>query len=166
MGTVIPIDEFVTDDWYPGFRPAFGQAPWIVEPFSTFRKQDESRLWFLDFHWPRGLTPMGLICHEDGYAWGTQLAAEHLPLPPGRGVAVRIAGTHTYAAEIRVTSAQERQVRARRFSNALTPFLANFQQLWETRRTEIDEDWKRLNNTDLRGLALPDLCEHLHQTRA
>ena len=68
-----------------------------VEPFDTFRPEDESRLWFLDFHWPRGLTPLATLWNEDGYAWGTQLAAERMPLPSGRGIAQRMAGPHTYA---------------------------------------------------------------------
>lgn len=166
MGTVIPIDEFVSDDWYPGFQPASDPSPWVAEQFGTFEKRDEDRFWFLDFHWPRGLTPMGLIYNQDAYSWGTQLAAHQLPLPPGRGVAVRSAGTHTYASEIRVTSEQERGARARRFAEALPPFLENFEHLWETKRTEIDEDWQRLHNTDLHGLSLPELCDHLQQTRA
>jgi len=59
MATVVPVDEFVTDEWYPGFKPALDHAGWVVEPFRTFSKADEERFWFLDFHWPRGLTPMG-----------------------------------------------------------------------------------------------------------
>lgn len=88
MATIVPVDEFVTDEWYPGFKPAFEHAPYYVEPFRTFTKEDEKRFWFLDFHWPRGLTPLGLIWNEDGYNWGTQFAAENLPLPPGRGLVV------------------------------------------------------------------------------
>ena len=33
---------------------------------------------------------------EDGYCWGTQYAAETLPLPPGKGFVGRLAGTHLY----------------------------------------------------------------------
>src|SRR5487761_1102180 len=87
MADVIPLDEFVTDEWYPGFKPAYDHAPWIADPIDTFKKKDEETFWFLDFHWPRGLTPMGWIWGEDGYNWGTQLAAETLPLrrpPPVR----------------------------------------------------------------------------------
>ena len=70
MATVVPVDEFVADEWYPGFEPALDHAGWPVEPFRTFDKSDEERFWVLDFHWPRGLTPMGLIWNEDGYSWG------------------------------------------------------------------------------------------------
>ena len=89
MATVIPVDEFITDEWYPGFKPAYTHAPWYVDPVQTFSKEDEKNFWFLDFHWPRGLTPMGLIWNEDGYNWSSQLAAEQMPLPPGRGITCR-----------------------------------------------------------------------------
>jgi len=102
MATVNPVDEFVTEEWYPGFKPAYDHAPWIVDPVNTFQKKDEETFWFLDFHWPRGMTPMGMIWNEDGYNWGTQLAAESLPLPPGRGITTRFAGTHIYASSIPV----------------------------------------------------------------
>ena len=96
MATVIGVDEFISDEWYPGFKPGYTHAPWYVDPVQTFRKEDEESFWFLDFHWPRGLTPMGLIWNEDGYNWASQLAAEQMPLPPGRGITCRLGGTHTY----------------------------------------------------------------------
>src|SRR6202451_4048822 len=96
MATVIPVDEFITDEWYPGFKPGYTHAPWYVDPVQTFRKEDEENFWFLDFHWPRGLTPMGLIWNEDGYNWACQLAAEQMPLPPGRGITCRLGGTPTH----------------------------------------------------------------------
>jgi hypothetical protein len=77
MATVIPVDEFISDEWYPGFKPGYTHAPWYVDPVQTFRKEDEENFWFLDFHWPRGLTPMGLIWNEDGYNWASQLANQN-----------------------------------------------------------------------------------------
>src|SRR5438309_10661414 len=65
MATVIPVDEFISDEWYPGFKPGYTHAPWYIDPVQTFRKEDEENFWFLDFHWPRGLTPMGLIWNEE-----------------------------------------------------------------------------------------------------
>jgi pyruvate,water dikinase len=166
MATVVPVDEYVADEWYPGFTPAYDHAPWVVEPVRPFQKEDESRFWYLDFHWPRGLTPMGFVWNEDGYAWGTQLAAESLPLPPGHGIAVRMAGTHTYGGEIPVRSRQEMAARTRRFAEALPAFVSGFGQLWEKRRDEIDADWDSLRRADLCGTSLPELAEHLRRTRA
>jgi PEP-utilizing family enzyme len=67
MATIVPVDEFISDEWYPGFKPDFGRAPWCVDPMHLFRKEDEQELWFVDFHWQRGLTPMGLTFNQDGY---------------------------------------------------------------------------------------------------
>ena len=58
MPDVVPVEEFVTEDWYPGFRPRFGHGPFAVEPFRTFRSEDEVRFCFLDLLWLRGLYMM------------------------------------------------------------------------------------------------------------
>ncbi|MCW2776145.1 MAG: PEP-utilizing protein mobile subunit [Nocardioides sp.] len=165
MATVVPVDEFVTDEWYPGFKPALDHAGWVVEPFRTFDKADEERFWFIDFHWPRGLTPMGLIWNEDGYSWGTQLAAESLPLPPGRGITQRIAGTHTYAAAIDVTDEWEIGERARRMMQNLPRFLENFEGTWAERREEVESWWTHLHSVDLRSLELAELGGYLRKAR-
>ena len=113
MPTVVPVDEF-TGGWYPGYDPEYFEAPYIVDRPSPFRRGDEERFWYLDFHWSRGLTPLAAtIWASDGYCWGTQHAAENLPLPTGRGVAVRFAGTHLYGSPIpeadpRITRSKDR----------------------------------------------------------
>jgi phosphohistidine swiveling domain-containing protein len=166
MATVHGIDDFVTDEWYPGFTPSFDHSPYVVEPFRTFRKQDEERFWFLDFHWARGLTPMGLIWNEDGYSWGTQFAAEQMPLPSGRGITQRIAGTHTYAAPIAVRSEQERIARTRRMRDYLPGFLDNFDTIWSRRRDEIEAGWQQLRSIDVEKATLGELGELLVDARA
>ncbi len=30
---MLSIEDFITDEWYPGFAPSFGHSPYIVEPF-------------------------------------------------------------------------------------------------------------------------------------
>ncbi|MGN6609916.1 MAG: PEP-utilizing enzyme [Jatrophihabitans sp.] len=162
---VIPVDEFVTDEWYPGFTPSYGQAPFVVEPFGTFSKADEQRFWFLDFHWPRGLTPLGTIAMEDGYAWGTQLAAEQLPLPPGRGVAQRMAGTHAYAAAIPVDRAHERAARAARLQRSLPAVLSSLRTTWADRVDELDAGWQHFRQRDLSRCSLPELAALLDDAR-
>ncbi|SNR53209.1 pyruvate, water dikinase [Haloechinothrix alba] len=165
MSNVVPVDEFVTDEWYPGFKPEYGYTPWSVEPFRTFRKEDEERFWFLDFHWPRGLTPMGLIWNEDGYSWGTQLAAEALPLPPGRGITQRIAGTHTYASSIDVTDEWEIGHRHELMQRNLPRFLENFDDIWAERRNEVEAWWQHLKGFDLRSQSLRGLGDYLVKAR-
>src|SRR5690348_15158152 len=143
MATVIPVDEFISDEWYPGFKPGYTHAPWYIDPVQTFRKEDEENFWFLDFHWPRGLTPMGLIWNEDGYNWSSQLAAEQMPLPPGRGITCRLGGTHTYGSPLPVTDVREIGQRAKRLERMLPPFLQNFDEIWGHMREEVNESWDR-----------------------
>lgn len=166
MATVVPVDEFVNEEWYPGFTPAYDHAPWVVDPVNTFTKKDEETFWFLDFHWPRGMTPMGMIWNEDGYNWGTQLAAETLPLPPGRGITTRFAGTHIYASAIPVTDERQIMARAKRIEKSLPPFLGNFDEIWANRRDELEEQWDYFRGVDLSSLSLQELGENLVQARA
>jgi pyruvate,water dikinase len=163
--TVVPVDEFITDEWYPGFRPGFGHAPFVVEPFRTFSKADEQRFWFLDFHWPRGLTPLGLIWNEDGYSWGSQFAAEQMPLPPGRGITQRIAGTHTYAAAIPVESPREIRVRTDRMREYLPGFLRDFEAIWARRVDELDAGFGYFRDANLDAASLPELARLLRDAR-
>lgn len=165
MATLIPVDEFCNDEWYPGFKPAYDHAPWVVDPVKTFSKQDEETFWFLDFHWPRGMTPMGYIWMEDGYNWGTQLAAEALPLPPGRGITTRMAGTHIYASSIPVTEPRHIAARGARLAKSLPPFLQNFQEIWGDMRDELEAEWAHFRSVDLSSLSLADLGRNLVQAR-
>ena len=165
MATVIPVDEFITDEWYPGFKPRYTHAPWYIDPVQTFRKEDEENFWFLDFHWPRGLTPMGLIWNEDGYNWSSQLAAEQMPLPPGRGITCRLGGTHTYGSPLPVNDVREIGQRARRLERMLPPFLQNFDEIWGHMREEVNESWDYFSGVDLSALSLTDLRENLIQAR-
>lgn len=166
MATLIPVDEYCNDEWYPGFTPAYDHAPWVVDPVKTFSKKDEENFWFLDFHWPRGMTPMGYIWMEDGYNWGTQLAAETLPLPPGRGITTRMAGTHIYASSIPVTEPRHIAARGARLSRSLPPFLENFQEIWGGMRDELEGEWAHFRSVDLSSLSLEQLGDNLVQARA
>jgi phosphohistidine swiveling domain-containing protein len=162
---VVPVDEYITEEWYPGFKPGDRRAPFVVEPFGTFTKADEQRFWFLDFHWPRGLTPLGLIWNEDGYSWGSQLAAERMPLPPGRGITQRIAGTHTYAGAIPVDDPGEMRDRAGRLRGYLSGFLRDFEQIWAQRVAELEAWWQRLQAVDVAAASLDGLAVMLADAR-
>ncbi|MEB3022110.1 PEP-utilizing enzyme [[Mycobacterium] crassicus] len=167
MATVVPIDEFVADAGYPGSPDRTeDSAPQLIEPYSRFRPEDQSRFWFLDFHWPRGLTPMGLISMTDGYAWATQYAAQAVSLPSGRGITVRSAGTHTYAAEIPLDPTVDKADRLARFARLLPPFIRDFKQVWHDYRTEIEADWQRLRDVDLARLPRAELGNFLRRARA
>jgi pyruvate,water dikinase len=166
MANVMPVDEFITDEWYPGYKPEYGQGPVAVEAINTFSKEDESRFWFMDFHWPRGLSPMGLIFLEDGYSWATQLAAQGLPLPPGKGIVQRIAGTHVYASEVPVGSEWEIGFRAERIGRNLPGFLERFPEIWNDRVWELETGLRYFENYDASGRSLAELGQLLKDARA
>lgn len=165
MANIVSVDDYITDEWYPGFKPEYLQAPYVIEPMNTFSKEDEKRFWFMDFHWPRGLTPMGLIWIEDGYAWSTQLAAHCLPLPPGKGITQRIAGTHVYASEVPVTSEWELQHRAQRIAYNLPAFLNDFEGIWQRRVEEVTAALEHFENYVFAGKSLAELGQNLRDAR-
>lgn len=162
---MLGIEDFITDEWYPGFAPSFGHSPYIVEPFRSFSPADKDRFWFLDFHWPRGLTPLGMIWNEDGYSWGTQWAAEQMPLPTGRGMTQRVAGTHTYAAVIPVRNEREIATRDKRVRAYLPGFLDRFDLIWRQRRSEIEIGWQSLRARDVSALSDDELAAMLVDAR-
>jgi pyruvate,water dikinase len=148
MPDFVPIDDYVTDEWYPGFTPAGAHSPWATEPLSTFRPGDEERFWLLDFHYPRGMVPLGYIFPEDGILWGTQVAAQALPLPPSKGLAVRMAGPHIYSGQVDVRSDWELQARGARIARNLPRFLQCFPETWAERVVELEAGLAHFERND------------------
>jgi pyruvate, water dikinase len=165
MPNIVPVDEYVTDEWYPGFKPEYGYTFWATEAMDTFSKKDEERFWFLDFHWPRGLSPMGLIFLHDGYSWGTQLAAQGLPLPPGKGIVQRLGGTHVYASEVPVASDWEVGFRAQRIGRNLPSYLDRFPDIWADRVWELETGLQYFESYETSGKQLADLAQFLVDAR-
>jgi Phosphoenolpyruvate synthase/pyruvate phosphate dikinase len=166
MSTVVPIDEYATGEWYPGYKPEFFDSPYIVDPASPFKAGDENQFWFLDFHWSRGLTPLaGTLWAADGYCWGTQHAAEELPVPPGRGVTARFAGTHLYGSAIPETDGREIGARAGRMGVTLPHFLQNYRSKWEAGRDELEATWAYFQGVDLTTAPTGDFAGLLASAR-
>ncbi len=165
MANVVPVEPY-TGEWYPGFQPEFIRAPYIVDGTGPFRPEDEDKFWFLDFHWSRGLTPLAAFAWgQDGYCWGTQHAAEALPLPPGRGVTSRFAGTHLYGSAIPEPDPREIGARANRLGTNLPRFLQNYQSTWEAGRDELEATWDYFHGLDLTATPTGDLAGLLGQAR-
>ncbi|MBR0896769.1 hypothetical protein JQ616_17535 [Bradyrhizobium tropiciagri] len=166
MPTIIPVDEFVSADWYPGFKPEYLSAPFYFEAPRPFRKEDEKRFWFVDFHWPSGFCPLGTVYLEDCYAWGTQFAAASLPLPPGNGLVPRLAGIHAYGSEAIGPSPYEIQQRAMRIAKTLPPFLKNFPQIWADCVEELESGSRYFEAYDTNGKTLVELGQFLIDARS
>ena len=165
MANVVSVDEF-TGEWYPGYKPEFMEGPYIMDGARPFSKEDEDKFWFLDFHWSRGLTPLATYTWgHDGYCWGTQHAAENLPLPPGRGITSRFAGPHLYGSAIDETDPREIGARAGRLGTNLPAFLQNYQSIWAAGRDELEATWDHFKALDLTQAPTSDFPELLRQTR-
>jgi phosphohistidine swiveling domain-containing protein len=166
MANVVPVDDFSTGEWYPGYKPEHFEFPYVVDAPSPFRKEDENAFWFLDFHWSRGLTPLAAtLWSADGYCWGTQHASEELPLPPGRGVTCRFAGTHLYGSPLPETDPREIGARANRLGTNLPHFLQNYRAIWETGRDELEATWDYFQGVDMTRVPTGDLAGLITQGR-
>jgi phosphohistidine swiveling domain-containing protein len=164
--TVVPIDEYATGEWYPGYKPEHFASPYLVDPASPFKPGDEENFWYLDFHWSRGLTPLAAtLWASDGYCWGTQHAAEGLPLPPGRGITARMAGTHLYGSAIPESDPREIGARAGRMGVNLPAFLQNYEQIWAAGRDELQATWDYFQNLDLKTVPQGDFAAALTSAR-
>jgi Phosphoenolpyruvate synthase/pyruvate phosphate dikinase len=135
-GPASTLTDFVSTELYPGYEPGFGHNSYCVEAVRPFQPEDAARFWLLEGHWPRGIVPLGYSCIED-CAWGTQWAAQLLPLPTGKGLSARFAGTHVYNTEIPVTSPWEAERRAALANATFPDRIRNFPQQWEACRDEL-----------------------------
>ena len=131
-----------------------------------FQPGDENAFWFLDFHWSRGLTPLAAtLWSADGYCWGTQSASEKLPLPPGRGITCRFAGTHLYGSPIPEADPREIGARANRLGTNLPHFLQNYRAIWEAGRDELEATWDYFQGVDFAAVPTADLGGLIQQGR-
>lgn len=159
MADIVSVDEFL-DGWYPGWKPEHLDNPWLRMKSQPFSKEDESRFWFVDFHWPRGFSPLGMMFVHDA-AWGTQLAAHQLPLPPAGGLSQRMGGPFLYEGEVPITSPWEVGFRAARIEKNMPPFLQNFDAIWEERKWELDLGLGYFETYDFSGRSLADLGQYM-----
>ncbi|NAS25943.1 PEP-utilizing protein mobile subunit [Herbidospora sp. NEAU-GS84] len=148
---------------YPGFIHLPGDE--TPDPFRPFTGADAQRPWLLDFHWPRGLTPMAFSLAED-FSLTSQLAAEGLPLATGRGFAQRAVGTHLYFSEIKVADAGEIEARSRRSARAVAAFTADFAGNWGRRLAELRRSLAYFEASGLQGATIAELGTRLREARA
>jgi phosphohistidine swiveling domain-containing protein len=163
MAEIIPVDQFL--DWYPGWKPEHIDDPWLRERSGPFKKEDESRFWFVDFHWPRGFSPLGFNLQVQGAAWGTQLAAHQLPLPPAGGLVQRMGGPFLYEGEVPVVSQWEIGYRAARIEKNMPKFLTNFDAIWDERKWELELALNYFESYDFAGKSLGEIGQYIEDAR-
>ncbi len=163
MAEIISVDEFL-DGWYPGWKPEHIDNAWLRMKSRPFTKEDESAFWFVDFHWPRGFSPLGFTLVSDA-AWSTQLAAHQLPLPPAGGLVQRMGGPFLYEGEVPVTSNWEVGFRAERIGRNMPPFLGNFDAIWTERKWELELGLGYFESYDFEGKSLTELGQYMRDAR-
>ncbi len=161
MGKIIPLKKFIAREWYPGNKTGSTGLPFYAEPPRLFSKKDEKTFWILDFHWPRGLSPMGSVFLEDCDAFAAQEAAEKFAIPPTRGMMHRWVGPHVYKSQILVESPWEIQRREQRFRATVAPFLENFSKIWQGYTDEIMEGLKYFEEYNLEKASFPEELRRL-----
>jgi len=132
---------------YPGYRPA--ERAYLEAP-RPFGPEDADALWVLDFHAPRGLTPLALAVLE-AVVFGSQAAADSVPVASSLGLRARIAGSHPYLASAAVSSPDDRDARAARSAARLEGLLADFPAAWAAAVAELELRYERFDARERRA---------------
>jgi phosphohistidine swiveling domain-containing protein len=155
---VFPVDDFVKEELYPGYRQAFGSQPFVAGPVRPFSLADNERYWLRDsLHFSEGMVPASVATLDDAQTWGAQLGAEIVGVPPTRGSVNRLAGTHVYIGTIDVDTPWQVQARAARFGQYVSPILADFDAYWAMRAGELTAAYEHFDNLDLSAMPPAEL---------
>ena len=155
---VFPVDDFVREELYPGYRQAFGSQPFVAGPVRPFSLADNERYWLRDsLHFSEGMVPASIATLDDAQTWGAQLGAEIVGVPPTRGSVNRLAGTHVYIGTIDVDTQWQVQARAARFGQYVSPILADFGSYWAMRAGELQSAYDHFDNLDLHVMSMPEI---------
>jgi phosphohistidine swiveling domain-containing protein len=155
---VFPVDDFIREELYPGYKQAFGSQPFVAGPVRPFSAADNARYWLRDsLHFSEGMVPASIATLDDAQTWGAQLGAEIVGVPPTRGSVNRLAGTHVYIGTIDVDTQWQVQARAARFGQYVSPILADFGSYWAMRAGELQSAYDHFDNLDLSGMSPAEL---------
>jgi phosphohistidine swiveling domain-containing protein len=155
---VFPVDDFVREELYPGYKQAFGSQPFVAGPVRPFSPADNARYWLRDsLHFSEGMVPASIATLDDAQTWGAQLGAEIVGVPPTRGSVNRLAGTHVYIGTIDVDTEWQVQARAARFGQYVSPILADFGSYWAMRAGELTSAYEHFDNLDLSAMPPAEL---------
>ena len=155
---IIPVDDFVRDELYPGYIQSFGTQPFVAGPVRPFSKADNARYWLRDsLHFSEGMVPASIALLDDAQTWGAQLGAEIVGVPPTRGSVNRLAGTHVYIGTIDVDTDWQIQARATRFGSYVEPILRDFDGYWAMRSGELQSAYDHFDGLDLTSMDAGEL---------
>lgn len=160
------LSEALSDGGYPGSGGRTDQSFQFFAPLTPLAEPDLERFWLLEYRWPNGITPLGLVFAGDALQWAGQYAAWRAPLPPANGIDYRLVGTHLYSAELPQSSVFECNDRAARLARRLPAFVHEFRQRWDTAATELLEGVTTLERADLDMCDLRALGRYLADARS
>jgi pyruvate,water dikinase len=164
---LFPVDEFVREELYPGYKQAFGSQPFVAGPVRPFSLADNARYWLRDsLHFSEGMVPASIATLDDAQTWGAQLGAEIVGVPPTLGSVNRLAGTHVYIGTIDVGTQWQVQARAARFGQYVSPILADFESYWAMRAGELQSAYDHFDNLDMSAMSLPEVWTVLQDAYA
>lgn len=123
------------DELFPGWSSPLGHDD-LVRPLAP---ADDDRFWALDFHFPRGLTPLGLTTFAPAYAAGTRAGARRLGTPTSDGFSIRTAGPHLYVSPRRPDPDEQRR-REQGYRARLDRELATFRDRWTSTAASLDAE--------------------------
>ena len=135
MLETISSEELARDPGYPGMLPEYLAETVYYAPFKKLTQSDLTGFWVLEYRWPNGCTPYGLMFCELALTWAMQYASHHSPLPPTNGYDMRVAGTHLFGSELDLEAGAVLEARDQRLAQRLPGFIENFQEIW---KQEID----------------------------
>jgi len=150
-------EEHCHHEFYPGFGPKDMDSAFKCAQLDVFKPSDGELFWPLDFHYPRGFVPLSLLVVADGPLWGTQTAADAVPLPTSRGLQARMVGTHLYASEIPVTDPWEVEHRAAAAGKNIPAFLERFPEIWSARVAEMETWLHHMEAIDLADKSVEEI---------
>lgn len=164
---VIPIEQFVGNEFYPGYRPRLDARPYVAEPLAVFDAHDEKRFWLRDsMHFGEGLTPASIALLEDAQTWGTQIGAEVTGIPPTAGMVNRLAGVHVYLGQIEITSQWQMIARERRFGPLLAQKMAEFTEYWQAYVAELEAGYAHFGALDPASMTRAQIWDALRDAYA
>ena len=135
MIETISAEELARDPGYPGMVPGHVAQTVYYAPFKKLTEADLEGFWVLEYRWPNGCTPYGLMFCELALTWAMQYASHHSPLPPTNGYDMRVAGTHLFGSELALDSEAILEARDQRLVQRLPRFIDDFDDIWSQ---EID----------------------------
>ncbi|MEE3287597.1 MAG: PEP-utilizing enzyme [Pseudomonadota bacterium] len=165
MLETISAEELARDPGYPGMQPEYLAQTVYYAPTRTLSEADLTGFWVLEYRWPNGCTPYGLMFCELALTWAMQYASHHSPLPPTNGYDMRVAGTHLFGSELALESEAVLQARDHRLAQRLPRFVENFQEIWKQEIELLMAANRQIEAYDASGRSPAELAEYLVYTR-